>query len=390
MKNITKIVLSLSALAFLSACGGGGGGSSDPQVQAESISKEALGKALYSEPNLSFNRTQSCATCHNLDHGLVDDRANGVEGAVSLGDDGASLGNRNAPTAAYAALTPVFTFEGGEYIGGQFLDGRASRLEDQAGGPPLNPVEMNMPSKQAVVDRLMENADYVAGFKGLYGENIFDDINASYTAMTEVIAAFERTKAFSTFDSKYDKYLKGEYTLTAEETTGKNLFFAGNNNNCNNCHQLKSFIESENDAFTNYKYENIGVPANTVSIGLPALPVDHGLMNNPTVQAGPTPGNHDGKFRIPTLRNVAVTAPYMHNGVFKNLKTVVEFYDHMDGQGNHSINPETGNVWNAAEVPTTVNTVELESGLPLSNADIDALVAFMKILTDEKYEHLIP
>jgi len=380
MKKNILITLALSSLVMI------GCGDSDDTTPSSSTTKEVLGKALYSEKSLSLNRTQSCATCHNLDHGFIDERENGVRGAVSLGDDGTSLGGRNAPTAGYASFTPRFHFDETKkvYIGGQFLDGRASTLEDQAGGPPLNPVEMNMPSKQALVDRLLENVDYVASFKSLYGANIFEDTNATYKAMTEVIAAFERTQEFSSFDSKYDKYLRGEYDLSFDEELGLSLFFSEKNTNCNTCHSLHREGHKQ-EIFTNYQYENIGIPSNLDLVG----GIDHGLRDNPTIKTLANASEHDGKFRVPSLRNIAVSGPYMHNGVFKDLKTVIEFYEHFHNDQRIN-NPETGLPWDTAEVNATVNVEELKKGKDLNDIQIQGLVSFLKILTDERYEHLIP
>ncbi len=102
---------------------------------------EALGRELFFDVDLSRNRTQACASCHSPDLAFTDPRANaGVGGAVSLGDDGRSLGERNTPTAAYAGLAPEFHIDPkGEAVGGLFLDGRARNLEEQAGGPPAQP-----------------------------------------------------------------------------------------------------------------------------------------------------------------------------------------------------------------------------------------------------------
>ena len=141
-------------------------------LQAQSI--ESLGGMLFFDVSLSKNKTQSCATCHNPEHGFVDDRDNGVGAMVSLGDDLKSRGARNAPTAAYAMVSPHFHFDSKkqQYIGGQFLDGRENTLAGQAGGPPLNPVEMGLPNKKMLVDRLKENTTYVTTFKEHFGEKI--------------------------------------------------------------------------------------------------------------------------------------------------------------------------------------------------------------------------
>ena len=200
------------------------------ELLANNISKEDLGKALFFDVNLSKNRTQSCATCHNPEAAFIDDRDNGVSKMASLGDDLKSLGDRQAPTASYAKFSPDFHFNAkkGFYVGGQFWDGRETSLEGQAGGPPLNPIEMGIKSKKEVVGRLKENSFYVESFKSLFGKDIFKNDENAYIAMTQAIASFERSDEFSTFDSKYDRYLKGEYDLTPLEDLGMSIFFSNN------------------------------------------------------------------------------------------------------------------------------------------------------------------
>ncbi|AKH22105.1 methylamine utilization protein MauG [Sedimenticola thiotaurini] len=360
------------------------------QAEAAFDSVEALGQALFFDTNLSRNRTQSCATCHSPNRGFVDDRDNGVGGAVSLGDDGKSLGDRNAPSAAYAAFSPPFHLnDAGSYVGGQFLDGREDDLAGQAGGPPLNPIEMAMPDKISTVQRLMENDDYVTAFKTFYGDAIFNDPEQAYSAMAKSIAAFEKTEFFAPFDSKYDRYLRGEYELTPQEDLGMTLFFSKQFTNCNLCHQLKRLPGSEGETFSNYEYHNIGTPVNVAVRklnGMDADYVDRGLLDNPKVD---DPGQA-GKFKVPTLRNVAVTGPYMHNGVFKDLRTVVLFYNKYNSRSaQRQINPETGKPWAAAEIAENISLEELETGPALDDKRIDALVAFLKTLTDRRYEKLL-
>lgn len=354
---------------------------------------EKLGEALFNDPNLSHNRTQACSTCHMQGFGLVDERENGSAGqAVSLGDDGSSLGDRNAPTASYAKLSPPFgKNEAGEYFGGQFWDGRASRLEDQAAGPPLNPLEMGMPDKASVVARLKENPDYVAAFGTQFGNKVFDNTDEAYDAMTKALAAFERTDEFAPFDSKYDRYLRGEDKLTDQEELGRVLFFSKQFTNCNLCHEVNGPNGIEKGLFTNHKYFNIGVPENTVARkanGSKAGTIDTGLAQNPAVAGDAA---QRGKFKVPTLRNIAVTGPYMHNGVFKDLRTVVLFYvKYNSKKKSRQINPETGEVWATPEVPDNIAMTELTAGPALDDKRVDALVAFMKTLTDQRYEHLLP
>ena len=378
--KITSIVA--SALLF-TAC-------SNTTLTKEEIAqktkmKEQLGKVLYFDKNLSKNRTQACATCHNPEAGFVDDRDNGIEAMASLGDDGHSLGDRQAPSAAYAMFSPIFHYDKKKklYKGGQFWDGREDTLAGQAGGPPLNPIEMGMTSKETTVQRIQENPYYVSTFKDIYGEDIFKSADKSYSAMADSIEKFEQTKEFAPFDSKYDRYLEGKYDLTPLEDLGRTLFFSNNNNSCATCHILKG-EDKKGETFTNYEYHNIGTPINhTLRAKNGVTDIDLGLLNNPNVNDE----KQKGKYKVPTLRNVAVTAPYMHNGVFKDLKTVVEFYDKYNNP-ERKTNPETGKVWDEPEVKETISLEELKAKKQ-SDRKVDALVAFMKLLTDKRYEHLL-
>jgi cytochrome c peroxidase len=131
------------------------------------------------------------------------------------------------------------------------------------------------------------------------------------------------------------------------------------------------------------------VPKNTALRALNGKPadfVDQGLLENPAID-DPTQA---GRFKVPTLRNVAVTGPYMHNGVFNDLRTVVLFYNQYNSRSAKSkINPETGQAWGDPEVPDNLSLKELRTGPALDRKRIDALVAFMKTLTDRRYEHLL-
>ncbi|MGV3624499.1 MAG: cytochrome-c peroxidase [Archangium sp.] len=357
--------------------------------------EEALGRALFFDTALSANRTQSCATCHDENHGFADARreTSGVVIGVSRGDDGTSLGDRNAPTASYAAYAPDFAFgqrkrhnkqnanrlyEGP--LGGFFWDGRARTLEHQAGMPPLNPLEMAMPDEAAVVARLERNDDYRQAFQAFYG-------GTSYESMTKAIAAFERTAEVAPFDSKYDRFLRGEAQLSFKEVTGKSVFFS-QFANCAICHQLHSNGDPVNElkeTFTGYEFHNLGTPVNEEARRLNGITdIDLGLGG----VAGIT-SEQRGKFKVPTLRNVAVTGPYMHNGVFTKLRTVLEFYDHFTNPTVRVNNPETGRPWAAPEVNENVAEDLLKVGMPFQDSEIEALECFLRTLTDARYEPLI-
>jgi cytochrome c peroxidase len=349
-----------------------------------------LGAVLFFDVNLSRDRTQSCATCHDPARAFADWRGNGVSAAASLGGDMVSLGDRNAPTLSYASLIPSFHRNSeGDYVGGLFLDGRAADLAAQAGEPPLNPLEMAQADKSAVVDRLQESEMYQVAFKELFGEAIFSDVDATYEAMTQSIAVFEQQEFFSPFDSKYDRFLRGEYELSREEELGMTLFFSEQFTNCNQCHQLNTLPGSERETFSNYRYHNIGVPRNQqlrAANGLEGDHTDQGLLANPQVDDL----SQAGKFKVPTLRNVAITAPYMHNGVFQELETVIQFYNKYNSRSEVAqINPETNERWGESELSANISITELESGSFLDERRVSALVAFLKLLTDRRYEALL-
>jgi cytochrome c peroxidase len=355
-----------------------------------------LGKALFHDKNLSKNRSISCASCHEDTHAFIDVRTGlpnaSLNRAVSVGDDGITLGNRNSPTLMYAHLTPVFSKNAnGDYIGGFFHDGRADNLAGQAGAPPLNPKEMMMSDKTSVVARIKENTNYILAFERFFGNQAFASDDNLYAKMAESMAAYESSSEFSTFDSKYDRSLlsttdANHYTMTTIERAGLTVFTA----NCFACHRLKQ-ANATQEVFTDYKYHNIGIPPNlAVQAATGDSSKDIGLLGSPSVPD--TELTQVGKFKTPTLRNIAVTAPYMHNGVFNRLRTVLTFYDHMRiaNNPNHVLNPETNLPWGANEFPETVDHALLTMTVPLNNTNVDALIAFLNTLTDSRYESLIP
>lgn len=338
-----------------------------------------LGQELFADVNLSLTRSTSCASCHNPEHAFVDARFNLLGSAVSVGDDQSSFGDRNAPTVTYAAFIPEFEAGRDGVVGGQFADGRAPTLEAQAGGPFINEFEMQMPDIEAVVERILENPDYVIRMKRLWGDDVFDRPQTAFDAVTTAISAFERTSLLSSFDSKFDKVQAGLAEFTQQEAQGRRLF---RTERCAGCHSTQGVYP----LFSNYEYENIGIPKNTsvrLTNGKGLAFTDHGLLGNPAIDDE----REDGRFRVPTLRNVAVTAPYMHNGAFQELTTVVHFYNTRDVASEH--NPETLEPWQASEVVSTRVAGRRIGDLGLSGAEEDALVAFLKTLTDERYEHLL-
>lgn len=384
---------------------------------------EELGQFLYFDESLSQPDGQSCASCHDPQFGFVDPDA---ELPVSEGVLPNRFGGRNSPSSAYAMYSPVRYFDSveGLWIGGQFWDSRATGsvlgdpLADQALGPFTNPVEMANHERWTVV-RDVALSTYKDLYEAVWPQVDLDkwsqftpeQIDVAYENIALSIAAFERTALFAPFTSKYDAYLQscleqggnpaacatgqgpqarkaGAKIFSQEEWYGLQLFMGENNNDgvldnkegamCAACH-VADWIPADSNVvvpawapegmvpgvFTDFTYDNLGVPKNTAYPLDPDAPVDLGLG------AVVDDANENGKFKVMTLRNIAETAPYAHNGFFLSLKEITHFYNTRD------VDP----MWPAPEVPDTINVTEL-GNLGLSDKDENALVAFMRTLSD--------
>ncbi len=375
-------VVAVVTLSGVAGCNGERADGPPPAVTAE-----ALGEQLFFDTSLSEPPGQSCASCHEPGHAFTDPDK-GVPTSEGVHAD--RFGDRNTPTAMYAAFSPAFHFDEAEglWVGGQFLDGRAATLEEQAKAPFLNPLEMANPDVESVVEKVRA-AVYAPLFEAVYGPRALDDPERAFERVAEAIAAFERTRVFAPFSSKYDAFLRGEAQLTEQELRGRAIFERPDKGNCAACHPSRPGPDGAPPLFTDFTYDNLGVPKNPGNPFYENDPafnadgadyVDPGLAD--TVQAilerdgalpeGTAPEAERGKFKVSTLRNVAVTGPYMHNGVFTTLRQVVQFYNTRD------LHPQR---WGPAEVPETVNAEEL-GDLGLSDQEVDDLVAFLRTLTD--------
>jgi cytochrome c peroxidase len=352
--------LRLVSILLLAGC------PADTPEDEPGLTKEELGRVLFFDGALSSPPGQACAACHAPESGWVDPRGTPTsEGAVA-----GRFGPRNAPSIAYAAFTPERIFDpslgdDGACIGGVLWDGRAGTLLEQAEGPFLAHVEMNDPTRESVVEAV-EAADYAADFRAVYGEDVFADVDSAFVDIADAIQAFEQTDEVSPFSSKYDAFLAGDATLTDAEQSGMAV---ARDNRCLVCH---SDAESP-PLFTDHRFANLGTPANpdnrfyempaSLNPDGPAF-VDLGL--------GPIVGDEarNGYMKTPTLRNVAVTAPYMHNGVFTSLEQVVSFYSSRDT--DPSVQP--------AEVPETMTDSIGNLNIPVG--DQADLIAFLRTLTD--------
>lgn len=351
--------------------------------------EQALGRSLYADVELSLNRNQSCQSCHHPDAGFADPKnaADPFRSAVSEGSTPGMFGGRNSPTAAYAALSPPFAWDETtrQYRGGQFWDGRAKTLEEQAGGPPMNPAEMAMPSQEVVGERLAARPDYVRAFQDVYGLDLAAAPAAAvFAAMTKAIAAYEASREVCSFTSKFDAVLAGRASLNHMEMMGYRLFLRAG---CATCHSVQPVRADDGSLlpplFTNFTYHNVGAPRNLALAGAGTAPPDLGLGGVADIQAVDPHGRERGKFKAPTLRNVARTAPYGHNGVFRTLGEIVHFYSTRDllpvCPDNAVASPSP--CWRAPEVAENVNTADM-GRLMLRPMQERHIIAFLHTLTD--------
>ncbi|MBU4261366.1 MAG: cytochrome-c peroxidase [Proteobacteria bacterium] len=347
--------------------------------------KERLGHMLYSDKYLSKNHNQSCMSCHHPAAGWADpvDAAMPDYYAVSFGSDRSLNGCRNAPPSGYAAFSPIFSWDADTgYFGGQFWDGREDTVADQAKKPFTNPVEMANETDADVIAAIVDGSNprseaYRSLFKQAYGDNLktlnYTDpavVSDLFNKVADAIGSFEQTTRFTRFTSKYDYYLAGMATLSDQEVRGLELFKA----NCSACHPSDAQYNTADDTitpplFTDFTYDNLGVPVNHNWM------LERADCNiNPDLGLGGELGlpDEDGKFKVSSLRNIAKTPPYAHNGYFASLEEIVHFYNTRD---------VVGAGWPDPEVSANLNVTEL-GNLSLSVTDEADLVAFLQTLTD--------
>jgi cytochrome c peroxidase len=387
---------------------------------------EQLGKSIFFDENLSINQNQSCATCHDPDWGWTGpDSAINAGGAVYEGSIAGRFGDRKPPSSAYATVSPIFFQDKkGLFIGGNFWDGRATGEKlgnpaaDQAQGPFLNPVEQALPDSACVVYRVCNPvvpADYPVFFEDVWGAGACaiawpPDVEATcgtegttvaisdadratsamaYDNIALSIAAYEGSLEVNAVSSKYDQTFDGKVKLSKEEQHGFALFQG--KGQCKRCHPGTG----QEALFTDFTFDNLGVPQNPENpAGVAPEFVDPGLGGF-LMNAGYPEEVYLaewGKHKVPTLRNVDLrpaedlVKAYAHNGYFKTLEGIVNFYNTRD------VKPEcagpyteaealAAGCWPPPEVEETVNRDEL-GDLGLTPDEEAAIVAFLKALSD--------
>jgi cytochrome c peroxidase len=369
---------------------------------------ELLGKRVFEDASLSRPAGVSCASCHDAQKAFQGNNGSSVP-AVARGSLPTSLGKRNTPSIMYESFAPPFGFidekdeETGKVekipAGGQFYDGRARDLLAQVEGPMLDPLEMNAPSKRFIVDAVQGGA-YADLVRQVYGDKIFADPDAAFEKLAQAVVAFESTARFHPFASKFDDYLRGDAQLTALEKKGFDLFKDPKKGNCLACHAGKEESRNPQDwLFTDFTYDALGGPKNKAipTAAKPDFAGDLGLCARPGLaEAAPAGFKVEsvcGAFKVPTLRNVAVTGPYLHNGVFDRLRNVVAFYATRDTDpGRWYPKDARGKPQKFDDLPRSAHENVNVDEAPydrkpgqkprLSEKDVDAIVAFLETLTD--------
>jgi len=432
-----RLALALAISTALTACGGDGGSaasSSDPPPSppASSLSAAALlGQKIFSDTALSVSGQQSCASCHVAQYAFTaDPTPSGPDHGLPVALGGPNMdqpGFRNTPSLMYVSYAPAFFFDAdGNPNGGFFRDGRAATLADQAIDPFTTSFEMANADAAAVIAKL-KTRPYIGDFESLYGTAVLDDPARALQRVGAALAAFETEDTqFHPFSSKYDFWLAGEAQLTAQEQRGLKLFNDPTKGNCAACHPSTSANGITAPLFTDFSYDNLGLPRNT---NIPAnsdtqapsyTPVnsddgihayyDLGLCGPLRDNGGLNQSGLCGQFKVPTLRNIALTAPYFHNGRFATLKDAIGFYVRRDTQPDqfYPTLPD-GSVTKFDDLPAlyggqflvnvtepgsdagyvgNVNTSEIPynrplSGTPALSADeINDLITFLCTLTD--------
>jgi cytochrome c peroxidase len=368
--------------------------------------RERLGRQIFFDTELSLDRNQACAACHGeATGGTGPDEQINRTGAAYQGSVAGRFGNRKPNTIAYATFAPVLTLGAeGTPRGGNFWDGRAtgwrlgSAAADQAQGPFVNELEQALPDGDSVVQRVCA-ADYGALFRAQWGERACQDLRLGFEAVAVSITAWEASVEVSPFSSKFDAVLAGRAGFTAEESQGLALFEG--KAQCSRCHPSTPSADGMPPLFTDFTFDNLGVPRNPdnpfyamdpafVDLGLggflETLLGDDHWRQQPFVSAAlarlsraeleALARDSRGKQRVPTLRNLdkrpapGFVKAYTHNGFFKSLAEVVHFYNTRDTLP-----------WPAPEVAENVNRDEL-GHLGLDAAEEQALVAFLGTLSD--------
>lgn len=390
--NRLPLLATLIALFVAVALAGCGGGSSSASAAEPPLSDAAaLGKKIFQDVSLSASGAMACSTCHDPDHA----HAQSVAGPFVPGGAGLGVpGFRAVPSLRYLSFNPTFFFDGeGTPAGGFNRDGRAASLAMQAGRPFVSVHEMANASTADVVEKI-SRAAYADEFRRVFGATVFDNPALAFERVQFALERYQlEDPAFRPFDSKYDAFLAGRAALTDAELRGLALFASPQKGNCAACHPSARGTDGSPPLFTDFTYDNIGVPRNT-AIPANADPAyfDQGLCGPDRTDLG---ARQDlcGAFKVPTLRNVATRKVFFHNGRFDNLIEVLTFYVQRDTapwKWYPRLPDGTVDIFDDGPPPARANVNRTEApydrseGMApaLTDAEIQDLAAFLGTLTD--------
>ncbi|CAN5304929.1 cytochrome c peroxidase [soil metagenome] len=399
-KTMFKLTtLGLTLLVMVSGCGGGG--SSDNNAAATTSTAAAMpvtpttpaptlqsvGESLFNEKTLSASAQLACASCHVQAQG----HAAAPGSFLPLGGvNGDRQGLRSAPSLNYLDGAGAFRFNAqGDPQGGLFWDGRADSREAQARGPLFNADEMANTDVAALATRLRALSVLADLMTVAQLPRTASDAQL-VQASTQAIAAYQAQDVdFHPFSSKFDAVQDGRTTFTAQESRGLAVFNDPQRGNCASCHTSRPGPAGERALFTNFRYFALGVPRNVSKATADPAFFDLGLCGP---QRADLAARADlcGMFRVPTLRNIALTAPYFHNAALQTLDEAVAFYASRDSEPARWYPSVGGQVQRFNDLPAAYRAnvqhgapFDLQAGRPSLNAqDVADIVVFLQTLSD--------
>lgn len=364
--------------------------SAAPSANKDLSPAAALGELIFKDPSLSASGHMSCATCHDPRLG----HASPFETPVAFGGSGfpddtsaSASGLRNPPTLRYLRYNSGFQWVDGQAKGGFFWDGRVNSLSEQAKRPFLASNEMANASIPDLIQRLALTP-YADRFRAVFGSDILNNPDSAFERMAFALERYQiEDPEFAPFSSKFDAVVAGRATFTPSEQRGALWFNRRDKGNCAACHPSTAPDHAPGALFTDFSYDSLGVPRQAqIAANQDPSFFDMGLCG-PTRSDLVQRRDLCGKFKVPTLRNVALRKAFFHNGRFNRLQDVVLFYVSRDTSpstwypsGTYDDLPPmlVGNV-NASEAPYNRT---LGQAAALNAQEIDDLMAFLNTLTD--------
>jgi len=354
----------------------------------------ALGKRIFADQRLSEPPGTSCASCH--DPARAFSGRHGSPIGVPLGSRPGHFARRSTPSVLYMRYVPaLYYFEDDEAPapeprGGFFWDGRSDGLVELARQPLFNPNEMNAGTPRRVADKIARGP-YAKDFRAAFGRS--SDPEAILHGLGVALEAYLKSDEMTPTRSKYDDYVRGQATLTEQERQGLEIFKDRRRGACAGCHRMaETSTNPAESMFTDYGYDAIALPRNRELPGnQDTASYDLGLCERRSAKLPSNEERFCSAFRTPSLRNVATRDTFGHNGVYKSLRDVVTFYArravapgriYPPGQPFDDVPPKY-----RANVNIYAPVYNRREGAPppLSDEDIDAIVAFLETLTDAPY-----